>query len=243
VADLVVSQPGNVLAGRGPAERVWLGAAAAALDAPVLTGVAELGLVDGQVVAVREVGGGIGQETVAFDGLVCVMTEGRRPVEPLAGPQDSARAEVAQLAAGFYPMTVLQATPAPGPGVDLAAAKLVVGAGRGFACQGDLALAERLADAMGAAVACSRPLAEGLGWLPKDRYVGISGMQIAPDLYLAVGISGQLQHMGGVRGAGTIVAINKDPGAPIMAQADYVLAGDLYELLPALTAAVAGEQR
>jgi len=97
---------------------------------------------------------------------------------------------------------------------------------------------ETFAKAAKAEVACSRPLAEGLNWLGKDRYVGISGQHIAPQLYFAIGISGQLQHMAGVRGAETIVAINSDPEAPVFKDADYGLVGDLYEIVPAITGAL-----
>ncbi len=87
---------------------------------------------------------------------------------------------------------------------------------------------------LGAELACSRPIAEGVKWLPTERYVGVSGATIKPDLYLAVGISGQIQHMVGVSGAKTIVAINKDKNAPIFGQADLGVIGDLYQVVPAL---------
>ena len=97
---------------------------------------------------------------------------------------------------------------------------------------------EALAKASRSEVACSRPLAEGLDWLHKDRYIGVSGQHIAPELYFAIGISGQLQHMVGVRGAKTIVAINSDPNALVFKEADYCLVGDLYTIVPALTDAL-----
>src|SRR5581483_378418 len=122
---------------------------------------------------------------------------------------------------------------------DLAAAHRVVGVGRGLKAQGDLALIEDLARALQAEVACSRPVAEGLNWMGKDRYIGSSGARISPQLYLAVGISGQLQHMVGVTGAETVVAINTDPNAAVFAACDYGLVGDLYQLVPAITAALA----
>ena len=90
----------------------------------------------------------------------------------------------------------------------------------------------------GSEVGCSRPLAEGLGWLPKDRYIGVSGQHIAPEVYFAIGISGQLQHMVGVRGATTIVAINSDPNALVFKEADYCLVGDLYTIVPAVNDAL-----
>ncbi|MDR0626436.1 MAG: FAD-binding protein [Bifidobacteriaceae bacterium] len=239
VAAVVAAAPGVVLAARRPAERVWLGAVAAALAAPLVSGVTRIERRGGQAAVTHEVGGGLAERTVVFDGPVAVMMDGGAPLSEAgeAGAVDR------QDAAGVYNIKVHEVARAGTDGADLTAAKLVVAAGRGFKSQADLALAQDLAVAMGAALACSRPLAEGLEWMGKERYVGISGNQLAPDLYLAVGISGQLQHLGGVRGARLIAAVNSDPAAPIMAQADYRLNGDLYELLPALTAALGRSEK
>lgn len=128
-------------------------------------------------------------------------------------------------------------------GTDIAAANVVVGVGRGLAKAEDLAMVERLAGMLGGAVGCTRPVAEDLGWLPEDRYIGISGRKVAPQLYVAVGLSGQVQHVAGMREAKVVVAINKDENAPIFAQADYGLVGDLYTVLPALTEALNGLRR
>ena len=122
-------------------------------------------------------------------------------------------------------------------GVELGAARTVVGIGRGLKARADLALLEDLAAATGGELACSRPLAEGVDWVAKERYIGISGQHIAPDLYVVVGISGQIQHMVGVREAKVIVAINSDPSAPVFTQCDYGIVGDLYAVVPALAAA------
>ena len=122
--------------------------------------------------------------------------------------------------------------------VDLSAAQRVIGVGRGLKAREDLAMIEELAQALQAEIACSRPVAEGLNWMGKDRYIGSSGARIAPQLYVAIGISGQLQHMVGVTGADTIVAINSDPNAAVFSQTDYGLVGDLYQLVPAITAAL-----
>ena len=116
--------------------------------------------------------------------------------------------------------------------------RVFAGIGRGLKTKDDLALVDALAASVKAEVACSRPVAEGLDWLGKDRYIGVSGAHISPDLYFAIGISGQLQHMVGVRGAKTIVAINTDANAPVFKEADYCLVGDLYALVPAITAAL-----
>jgi electron transfer flavoprotein alpha subunit len=126
--------------------------------------------------------------------------------------------------------------------VDLPSAPVVVGVGRGLKTKTDLSLIEQLATALGAEVGCSRPLAEGLDWMPKERYIGISGQRISPRLYMAVGISGQLQHMFGVRDAEVIVAVNSDADAPIFSECDYGLVGDLYRIVPALVAALTAVQ-
>ncbi len=132
-------------------------------------------------------------------------------------------------------MVLIETRAKGGESVDLTAAKRVVGVGRGFAAEADLELARGLAAKLGAEVACSRPIAEGVNWMPADRYLGVSGATIKPELYLAVGISGQVQHLVGVNHSKVIVAINKDKNAPIFAHADFGAVGDLYQVLPELT--------
>jgi electron transfer flavoprotein alpha subunit len=119
--------------------------------------------------------------------------------------------------------------------VDLSEAERIVAVGRGIKGPEHLPLAEALAQALGAEVAASRPICDS-GWLPMSRQIGSSGQTVAPKLYVAVGISGAIQHVVGMKGARTIVAINKDADAPIFEVADYGYVGDLFEFLPALTA-------
>ena len=119
--------------------------------------------------------------------------------------------------------------------VDLSQAERIVAVGRGIKAQEHLAMAERLAAAFGAELAASRPICDN-GWLPMDRQIGSSGQTVAPKLYVAVGISGAIQHLVGMKGARTIVAINKDPDAPMFEVADYGIEGDLFEIAPALIA-------
>ena len=119
--------------------------------------------------------------------------------------------------------------------VDLSQAARIVSVGRGIKAQENLKIAEQLAQALGAELSASRPICDA-GWLPMERQIGSSGQTVSPKLYVALGISGAIQHLVGMKGSRTIVAINKDPDAPIFEVADYGIVGDLFEVVPAMIA-------
>lgn len=216
-----------IFASNGPVERVLAGAVAAALGAPVLTGVRAIDAGSFEVARY----GGIALERVTARGPVVVIADGG--AELGAAPMEAQPAS-----AEAHPATVVSDETSDVEDVNLSAARKVVAAGRGFRSREDLHLLHDLAAKLGAEVAVSRPLAEGLGWFPHDRYVGATGQTVAPDLYVAVGISGQLHHTIGASGSKTIVVINDDPDSPYFQECDYGVVGDLYEVLPALTDAL-----
>lgn len=225
--------PAVVMASTRSADRAVLGAVAAAMRCPILTGINSLAH-DGQTLTFeRSVLGGIAEHVTTVTGPAALMIDGG--VVPSGGgsvevtPIDLQ--PVAQL-------TVLETRPSQHATVNLNAATRVLAAGRGVKAQDDLAMVTSLAAALGAEVACTRPLAEGLDWFGHDRYIGVSGQHLAPELYVAVGVSGQLQHMVGIRKAHTIVAINTDKDAPIFSECDYGIVGDIYDVVPALVQAL-----
>ena len=118
--------------------------------------------------------------------------------------------------------------------VDLTQAEIIVSVGRGIKEQKNIELAKQLADALGGEIAASRPICDS-GWLPMDRQIGSSGQTVAPKLYLALGISGAIQHIVGMKGARSVVAINKDHEAPIFEIADVAVVGNLFDIVPVLT--------
>jgi electron transfer flavoprotein alpha subunit len=121
--------------------------------------------------------------------------------------------------------------------LDLGAAEIIVSVGRGIQEAANIPLIEKLAEALGAELGASRPICDA-GWLPHERQVGSSGQTVAPKMYMAIGISGAIQHLVGMKASRTVVAINKDPDAPIFEMADYGIVGDLFEVVPALVEAL-----
>ena len=176
--------------------------------------------------------------------FVSVQAGAFRPDANVAGPDlpaDAGSAPITTFTPAIEPAQIRSKPGEPFRGseqtVDLGSAQRIVSVGRGIKEAQNLPLVRELATALGAELAASRPICDN-GWLPMERQVGSSGQTVAPRLYLAVGISGAIQHLVGMKGSQCIVAINKDPDAPIFEVADYGIVGDLFEVVPALTEAV-----
>ncbi|MBP8695274.1 MAG: electron transfer flavoprotein subunit alpha/FixB family protein [Syntrophobacterales bacterium] len=136
------------------------------------------------------------------------------------------------------PVKIVERKPKEKAARDIAEARVIVCAGRGFDRKEDLALARELADALGGELGATRPVTEELHWLPEDLCIGLSGVQVKPELYVGLGVSGQVQHMTGVRGAKVVCAVNRDENAPIFALADFGIVGNLYEVVPKIIEAL-----
>lgn len=228
-AEILAADGATLIAGgSSPAACAILGATAVALGATLLSSVSSI---DGTSVVQNGLGGRV-IETVSYEGPLVVsvvpaeasVSEGSAPVE-----QNLATPNAVQLSS----------TESLASSSGVTDAQRVVSVGRGLKQKDDLALIETLAAAANAEVGCSMPVADDLGWVAKERYVGRSGQHISPQLYLAVGISGAPQHLEGIREAKVVAAINSDPEAHIFGAANYGIVGDLYEVVPALTKALA----
>ena len=172
------------------------------------------------------------QRLVAAPRLVTVPPKRFPRAERLAEAQGSVRELLVELAGPR--IKTVNVTPRSRSQVDISKAEIIVSAGRGVKRKDDLEQLERLAGLLGGVLAGSRPLTGDVDWLPVDRRIGLSGQTVKPNLYIACGVSGQIEHIVGMKGARTVVAINNDAKAPIHGEADYSIVGDLYEVVPAL---------
>lgn len=232
VSELIVSQkPQLLLCESGSDGRLLAGYTAAKLGVSPLCDVMSLSCTADAVETTRLVYGGsaVKTEQCAFPAVAIVCAGTFEASDAAAEPQ------VTQInCSGSCSVELAGTSAVEASTVNLAAAKRVVGVGRGLASADNIPAAEKLATALGAEIGCTRPVAEEEHWYSKDRYIGVSGVMIKPNFYLAIGISGQIQHMVGVNQTNVICAINKDENAPIIKQADYTLIGDVNAVLPAI---------
>ena len=232
VSELIVSQkPQLLLCESGSDGRLLAGYTAAKLGVIPLCDVMSLSCTADAVETTRLVYGGsaVKTEQCAFPAVAIVCAGTFEASDAAAEPQ------VTQInCSGSCSVELAGTSAVEASTVNLAAAKRVVGVGRGLASADNIPAAEKLAAALGAEIGCTRPVAEEEHWYSKDRYIGVSGVMIKPNFYLAIGISGQIQHMVGVNQTNVICAINKDENAPIIKQADYTLIGDVNAVLPAI---------
>ncbi|XVH30320.1 electron transfer flavoprotein subunit alpha/FixB family protein [Haloferacaceae archaeon DSL9] len=208
-------------------------AVANALSLPLVTDVVDFEY-DGSLVATREMYGSKVETTIAVDAERFAVTirggewqsaEGTGEASVEAFEPDLDEERIRSRVAGFEEVA--------GGDVDIADADVLVSVGRGIQEEENLELVEELADALDATLSASRPIVDN-DWLPKNRQVGQSGKVVTPKIYLAVGISGAVQHVAGMKGSETIIAINTDPNAPIFDIADYGIVGDLFDVVPEL---------
>ena len=223
-------QPQLVLVEATKNGRLAAAAIATAFGTSVLTDVSDLKIEGSAVVGKRMVYGGAAFKTEKASGtaVACIGAG-------LFEADGATAGEIVDVKADATGVHFIERQKKERQTVNLGSAKIVVGVGRGLGQEENLKMAREFAAAVGGELGCSRPVAEEDKWLPKEMYIGISGVMLKSNLYIACGISGQVQHMVGVNSCKTIIAVNKDKNAPIFKQCDYGLVGDLATVLPALT--------
>ncbi|MGE5390200.1 MAG: electron transfer flavoprotein subunit alpha/FixB family protein [Deltaproteobacteria bacterium] len=178
--------------------------------------------------------GGAAVQTVRCSSAPRMATVAPRSFSP-ASPQEGRHGSVTDLPMPpASPVRVLERKPRMQTTGDITNARVVICVGRGLEKEADLDMARQLAAVLNGEIACTRPISQEMRWLPEDLCIGLSAKKVKPDLYIGLGVSGQIQHLTGIRDARVIVAVNQDPNAPIFSAADYGVSGDLYEVVPLL---------
>ncbi len=230
--------PGLVLIGYSLVGMELAPAIAVRLGVTAMTNCVDVEIEDGAVVVTRPFFDGTQHAKIVLDGKgphLVALQGGATPTVRLGATEVSVRPVAVDVSAIPARGQVLEVIEEAASDVDITKAEIIVAVGRGIGGKEKIAVIEELTQALGGLMACSRPLVD-LGWLGRERQVGASGKSVAPKVYLACGISGASQHLSGMSDSRLIVAINKDPNAPIFQIAHYGVVGDLLEIIPALTA-------
>lgn len=241
IAEIVTKhEPDLILIGATRRGKAIAARLAAAIDTAAIVDIKGIEPDDGSVKARHMVFGGAAIQVEKSLGNVTVATVGQSQFTPeTADPSHSGQVEAVEFVEPAVKVTKIESKPKPVSSVDLSTSKVVVCAGRGFQAKEDLSIAADLADTLDGDVGCTRPLTEGEEpFMEAERYIGVSGKTIKPDLYIGVGVSGQTQHTVGMLESKLVVAIDKNPNAPMFRQCDFGVVGDLYEVVPALTQAL-----
>lgn len=239
IAEVIKKQaPELVLCDSSRDGRLVAGYVGATLLTSPISDVMSLDCSDNSVTATHLVYGGsaVKTETCA---LPCVVVASSGVFET-QGLQSDCECVKHELACGTVGLELVSVSSAEASTLNLAAAKRVLGIGRGLSSADNIPAAERLAAVLGAEIGCTRPVAEEEHWYGKERYIGVSGCMLKPNFYLALGISGQIQHMVGVNQSGVVFSIDKNENAPIVGQSDYCLIGDIATVLPTLIEKLGG---
>lgn len=234
VAKLAIDvQPDVLLVGGTLRGKDFAAKVAASLNAGLVTDAIDVDCEEGTIVTKRMMYGGLAVciEEQSFPALVTIPP--RTYEIPKEDASRTGQIEVMSLSVDDS-VSVDAVCPISRDGVDLTKADKVVCVGRGLKKQEDMDIVRNLAAVFGAEIGCTRSIAEDYHWMPSESYIGLSGQKIKPQLYFAIGVSGQIQHIAGVRDSATIVAIDSNENAPIFAAADYGIVGDLYQIVPEL---------
>jgi len=210
------------------------------INAGCIIDATDVSIADGNITAQRVVYSGNAVSIEQFQSTPAIITVPSKVFDPL--PKDEKRKgdiKKISITPQHAASKVVKIAEKQAGGVNIEEAEIIVSCGRGIKNKEDIQLANNLAEVLkGRTVGCSRPIAADLKWLPEEHWIGLSGHKVKPKLYIAAGISGQIQHIAGMRDSGVVVAINKDADALIFKSADYGIVGDLYKVLPKLTEAI-----
>lgn len=233
-------KPFLTLLGQTSTSYDFVPALATSLGLPLVMGASDFNVKDSKVITTNMLHGGKINAQYSFDsengGMLTILPGSFAPEETNLAPCEVEKIPFT-FTKEFEEKQFIEFVEAAAGEIDITQAEKIVAIGRGIKEEENMELVKSFADAIGAVIACSRPIVDA-GWLPKDRQVGSSGKTVKPKLYIALGISGAFQHVMGMKSADIIIAVNKDPNAPIFSVAHYGIVDDLFKVVPALQAKI-----